>query len=236
MALPAIPAAWSANIFANCNIPFIAAGRDKARMQAVMDKIPGIETADYEVAEVDHNVGRADRAVQRRPGRQQHGRPVHQIRPGDREGLPRRRLPLHRHDRRTGLGHDCEGRMGRAFAAKGLLLSPGVAQMYTTGEIAANICLETPGLDTLDIWCSGRAFRPTPRRRLSSRSCKPSGIIWSRTNTSNGRRTPISRSTFPVSTPMPWSPPGPALRIPSGSRMILASPIARRSAAFSRAR
>ena len=37
------------------------------------------------------------------------------------------------------------------MAERGLLLSPGVAQMYTTGEIAANICLETPGLDTLDI-------------------------------------------------------------------------------------
>lgn len=38
------------------NVPFIAAGRDAARVQAVMDKIPGIETADYEVAEVAHTV------------------------------------------------------------------------------------------------------------------------------------------------------------------------------------
>lgn len=39
------------------HVPFIAAGRDKARVQAVVDKIPGIETADYEVAEVGHEVG-----------------------------------------------------------------------------------------------------------------------------------------------------------------------------------
>ena len=32
------------------------------------------------------------------------------------------------------------------FADKGLLLSPGVAQMYTTGEIAAQLCLENGGL------------------------------------------------------------------------------------------
>src|ERR1700712_3316449 len=38
------------------NIPFIAAGRDKARVQAVVDKIPGIETADYEVVGVEHSV------------------------------------------------------------------------------------------------------------------------------------------------------------------------------------
>ena len=37
------------------------------------------------------------------------------------------------------------------MAAKGLLLAPGIAQMYTTGEIAAQLCLEKPGVDTLDI-------------------------------------------------------------------------------------
>lgn len=30
--------------------------------------------------------------------------------------------------------------------------------MYTTGEIAANICLETPGLDTLDILVLWKGF------------------------------------------------------------------------------
>ena len=35
-------------------VPFIAAGRDKARTQAVLDKVPGIESAEYEVAEVEH--------------------------------------------------------------------------------------------------------------------------------------------------------------------------------------
>jgi hypothetical protein len=44
------------------------------------------------------------------------------------------------------------------MAEKGLLLSPGIAQMYTTGEIAANICLETPGLDTLDILVFWKGF------------------------------------------------------------------------------
>ncbi len=48
---------------------------------------------------------------------------------------------------------------GDAFAKKGLLLSPCVAQMYTTGEIAANIALETmPGLDTLDMLVLWKGF------------------------------------------------------------------------------
>jgi len=45
----------------------------------------------------------------------------------------------------------CQERWGAKFAEKGLALSPGIAQMYTTGEIAAELCLETPGLNNLDI-------------------------------------------------------------------------------------
>ena len=35
-------------------VPFIAAGRDGAKVKAVVEKIPCIQTADYEVAEVEH--------------------------------------------------------------------------------------------------------------------------------------------------------------------------------------
>ena len=38
------------------NVPFLAAGRDKARCQDVVSRIPGIETADYDVVEVEHTV------------------------------------------------------------------------------------------------------------------------------------------------------------------------------------
>src|SRR4030095_4359743 len=37
-------------------VPFIAAGRDSAKVKAVVEKIPGIEAADYEGAEVEHTV------------------------------------------------------------------------------------------------------------------------------------------------------------------------------------
>ena len=37
------------------------------------------------------------------------------------------------------------------MAEKNLLLAPGIAQMYTTSEIAAQLCLEKPGVDTLDV-------------------------------------------------------------------------------------
>lgn len=39
------------------HVPFVAAGRDEAKLKASMDShVPGIETADYEVAAVDHDV------------------------------------------------------------------------------------------------------------------------------------------------------------------------------------
>ncbi len=45
----------------------------------------------------------------------------------------------------------CDDEYGERMAEQALLLAPGIAHMYTGGEIAANLCLETPGLDTLDI-------------------------------------------------------------------------------------
>lgn len=53
---------------------------------------------------------------------------------------------------------DAQARWSTAYKDEGLLLAPGVAQMYTTGEIAANICLEHPGLDTLDILVLWKGF------------------------------------------------------------------------------
>src|SRR5579871_5676788 len=38
------------------NVPFIAAGRDGAKIEQVMEGVPGIGTADYEVVEVAHEV------------------------------------------------------------------------------------------------------------------------------------------------------------------------------------
>src|SRR5579864_6172175 len=38
------------------NIPFIAAGRNRAKIEQVMKHVPGIETADFEVAEVGNSV------------------------------------------------------------------------------------------------------------------------------------------------------------------------------------
>ena len=133
------------------NVPFIAAGRDKARIAEALDKVPGIDTVAHEIVEVEHQVApltellSGARVVCNTVGPfAQHGAEVveaclatgcHYLdTTGEQDWLIR-----------------CDEAYGQPMADAGLLLSPGLAQMYTTGEIAAGLCLETPGLDTLDI-------------------------------------------------------------------------------------
>jgi short subunit dehydrogenase-like uncharacterized protein len=133
------------------NVPFIAAGRDKARIAEALDKVPGIDTVAHEIVEVEHQVApltellSGARVVCNTVGPfAQHGGEVveaciatgcHYLdTTGEQDWLIQ-----------------CDEAYGQRMADKGLLLAPGIAQMYTTGEIAAGLCLETPGLDTLDV-------------------------------------------------------------------------------------
>jgi short subunit dehydrogenase-like uncharacterized protein len=139
-------------------VPFIAAGRDKARIAEALDKVPGLDTVPHEIIEVEHQVGpltelfSGARVVCDTVGPfAQHGDEVVEAclaagchfldTTGEQDWLIR-----------------CDEVYGPRMAEQGLLLAPGVAQMYTTGEIAASLCLETPGLDTLDILVFWKGF------------------------------------------------------------------------------
>lgn len=133
-------------------VPFVAAGRDEARLKdSLASHVPGIETADYEIAVVEHTVEALSELFD--------GRRVvlNTVGPFSSFGheVVQAALAAGVHYTDTTGEQDwlisCDERYGADFAARGLLLSPGLAQMYTTGEIAAQLCLETPGLDTLDI-------------------------------------------------------------------------------------
>ncbi|WP_300678561.1 DUF5938 domain-containing protein [Nocardioides sp.] len=133
-------------------VGFIAAGRSADTLTASMNAhVPGIETADYEIVEVSHDVESLTRlftgakVVLNTVGPfSAHGHEVVQA-----------CLAAGAHYTDTTGEQDwlisCDETYGADFAAAGLLLSPGLAQMYTTGEIAAQLCLDQPGLDTLDI-------------------------------------------------------------------------------------
>lgn len=132
-------------------IPFIAAGRDAEKLAEVIGKVPGIEDVEHEIVAVEHTVEaltelfRGATLVSNTVG------PFIQY--GDTVVEAALNAGVHYSDT-TGeqdwMIH-AESKWGAKFAEAGLLLSPGIAQMYTTGEIAANIALETPGMDTLDM-------------------------------------------------------------------------------------
>lgn len=134
------------------HVPFVAAGRDAGKLKAAMDaNVAGIETADYEIVEVAHDVAALTELFS--------GASVvcNMVGPFGRFGheVVQASLAAGAHYLDTTGEQDwmiaCDEQYGADYAAAGLLLCPGLAQMYTTGEIAAQICLETPGLDTLDI-------------------------------------------------------------------------------------
>jgi len=133
------------------NVPFVAAGRDKARIQEAMDKVPGIDTVEHEIIEVAHDVEPlaelfdGARVVLNTVGPfAQYGREVVEA-----------CIASGCHYLDTTGEQDwliiCDEEYGQRMADIGLLLAPGIAQMYTTSEIAAQLCLEKPGVDTLDI-------------------------------------------------------------------------------------
>ena len=134
------------------NIPFIAAGRSEEKLTSSMEKnVPGIETADYEVRAVEHTLEALTELFTGATVVLNTVGPFSQYGPEVVEAC----LAVGAHYADTTGEQDwlitCDEKYGDDFAAKGLLLAPGIAQMYTTGEIAAQLCLETPGLDTLDI-------------------------------------------------------------------------------------
>ncbi len=133
------------------NVPFIAAGRDKARIAEALETVPGIGTVEHEIVEVEHAVGPLSELFD--------GASVvcNMVGPFATYGaeVVEACLATGCHYLDTTGEQDwliaSEAAYGARMAAAGLLLAPGVAQMYTTGEIAAQLCLEEPGLDTLDI-------------------------------------------------------------------------------------
>ena len=140
------------------HMPFIAAGRDAKRIKEVLDKVPGIENADYEIAEVEHTTEALTKLLKGTKVLCNMVGPFMEFGPEAVEAC----LAAGVHYTDTNGEQNwmmwCEENYGDKFAKKNLLLSPGIAQMYTTGEIAAQLCLETPGLDTLDILVLWKGF------------------------------------------------------------------------------
>jgi uncharacterized protein YbjT (DUF2867 family) len=138
----------------NYGLPFVAAGRDKARLESAMRLVPGIETAEYEVVAVEHRTEALSELF--------HGAEIvcNTVGPflyyGETVVEAAARAGVHYIDTTGELEfmESSRSKFGPSFREAGKVLAPCTAYMYTPLEIAARIVLETEGIDTLEAACS----------------------------------------------------------------------------------
>jgi short subunit dehydrogenase-like uncharacterized protein len=142
------------------NIPFTAVARNAKRTQEMMaQRVVRLESAIYEIIEAEHNVESLVKAFT--------GAKVvcNTVGPFVNFGLVAVEAAL-----KAGCHHlDTTGeqsymrqvreQFGDLFAQAGLLVSPSMSYMYTFSEIAAELALETHGIDALETACLARGPR-----------------------------------------------------------------------------
>ncbi len=133
------------------NIPFTAVARDAKRVKEMMaQRVMNLESATYEIIEAEHTVEALTAAFK--------GARVvcNTVGPFIQFGLVGVEAAL-----KAGCHHlDTTGeqmyvrqvrdQFGELFRQAGLLVSPSLSYMYTNSEIAAELALETPGIDALE--------------------------------------------------------------------------------------
>ena len=142
-------------------IPFTAVARDAKRVQEMMaQRVVRLESATYEIIETEHTVAALTKAFK--------GAKVvcNTVGPFVNFGLTAVEAAL-----KAGCHHiDTTGeqsymravrdQFGESYRQAGLLVSPSTAYMYTFAEIAAELALETNGIDVLETatLCRGPRF------------------------------------------------------------------------------
>jgi len=133
------------------NIPFTAVARNAGRVHEMMvQRVVRLESATYEVIEAEHTVEALTEAFR--------GAKVvcNTVGPFVKFGLTTVEAAL-----KAGCHHlDTTGeqsymrevreKFGHLYAQAGLLVSPSLSYMFTYAEIAAELALETPGIDALE--------------------------------------------------------------------------------------
>ena len=139
--------AWK---LATAGIPFIAAGRDQARLEAQMALVPELEGHDYRCVGVRHE--HAD-LLTLFTGRKV---VINVVGPFMQLGLPvvQAALEAGAHYLDTTGEQDwmllLKREFGEKFRHRDLLLCPANSYMWAEGVLATELALETPGIDTLE--------------------------------------------------------------------------------------
>ena len=133
------------------NVPFIAAGRNKTKIQDVMNRVPGIETADYEVVETG---GSVDELVKLFAGAKvvcNNVGPFIYYGPTVVEACLKAGCHYLDIAGEQAWHRQLAEKWSDKFAEKGLLIGAGMAFMSAPSDAAARMCLESGGIDSLEI-------------------------------------------------------------------------------------
>lgn len=132
-------------------VPFIAAGRSRERIEEALKLVPGIESARYQIVEVEHDTQALARLFSGRKVVCNTVGPFMRYAPRVAEAALL--AGVHYLDT-TGEQHvlaTLGDRFGADFAKAGLVMISSMACMYGLSEIGARYCLETPGIDSLEM-------------------------------------------------------------------------------------
>ena len=140
-----------ARILARRQIPFVAAGRNGERLKAQLQALPELRDADYRVEQVEHEEAALAKLLKGASVVHNLVGPYMQLgEPVVRAALASGCHYLDATGEQDWMLHLRKTYAG-AFAEKGLILAPATASMWTSGALIAELALETPGLDSLDI-------------------------------------------------------------------------------------
>ncbi len=133
------------------NVPFIAAGRNKAKIQDVMNRVPGIETADYEVVETGGSVEELTKLFAGAKVVCNNVGPFIYFGPPVVEACLKAGCHYLDIAGEQAWHRQLEENWSDKFAEKGLLIGAAMAFMSAPSDAAAHLCLESGGIDSLEI-------------------------------------------------------------------------------------
>jgi short subunit dehydrogenase-like uncharacterized protein len=141
------------------NVPFVAAGRNRGKIEEVLKRMPGIETADYEIAEVCNSVDHLARLFGGASVVCNTVGPFIYSGPFVIEACLKAGCHYLDISGEQAWIRQVAEKWGPQFAQRGLLSAPATAFMSAPSDAAARMCIENSSIDTLEILTM---FRGTP--------------------------------------------------------------------------
>lgn len=156
---------------ADLEIPFIAAARSMSRLKEQCALVPELKNADYKMVEVKHEEEALIELLKGKKVVYNVVGPFMQLG----ETVVKAALAANCHYLDTTGETDwmffLRDQYGEKFTNKSLLLAPASAYMWTAGMVAAELALETPGIDSLDILYFADSSTSTTSTKSFLRMC-----------------------------------------------------------------